>query len=81
MAEVNYKIIEHIGVIDEYKTGWKKELNIVSWNDGDPKYDIREWNEDHTHLTRGITLKPAEMDRIVDLIYKRGKEKANEAQD
>lgn len=57
-SDITYDIKEHIGVIKTFNTGWQKELNIVSWNGGNPKYDIREWDMDHTHMTRGITLFP-----------------------
>ena len=75
----SFEIIEHIGVIDEYKSGYKKELNIVSWNGGEPKYDIRDWDEEHKHMTRGITLKPVEMDKVVNLVWERGRNKSDES--
>lgn len=54
--EIRFEIKEQLAVISEHPTGWKKELNIVSWNGGEPKYDIRDWSEEHTYMTRGITL-------------------------
>lgn len=54
--EITYEITRHCGVIATEKSGWTRELNIVAWNGGEPKYDIRSWNEDHTRMTRGITL-------------------------
>ncbi len=42
MAEVKFEIIESVGVLSESPKGWKKELNLISWNDKEPKYDIRE---------------------------------------
>lgn len=56
MNQINYEIKEHIGIISESKNGWTKELNLVSWNDNDPKYDIRDWNPTHDKMSRGITL-------------------------
>ena len=54
---VTYNIIKHIAVLSENtKTGWKKELNIVSWNGNEPKYDIREWSADHVKMGKGVTL-------------------------
>lgn len=54
---VTYNIVKHIAVLSENaKTGWKKELNIVSWNGNEPKYDIREWSADHIKMGKGITL-------------------------
>lgn len=66
--EITYEIVEHIGVIASYSTGWKKELNMVKWNDGAPKYDIREWDPGHEHMSRGITLHEKEMQTIIDLV-------------
>lgn len=56
MNQINYEIKGHIGIISENKNGWTKELNFVSWNDNDPKYDIRDWNPTHDKMSRGITL-------------------------
>lgn len=56
MNQINYEIKEHIGIISENKNGWTKELNLISWNDNDPKYDIRDWNPTHDKMSRGITL-------------------------
>ena len=40
--EITFETVEHVGVISVYPTGWKKELNVVSWNGGNPKYDVRD---------------------------------------
>ena len=56
-AQITFEIVEKIGVITEYPTGWNREINIVSWNGNEPKYDIREWSPDHEKMSRGITLK------------------------
>lgn len=54
--EVTFDIMEHIGVLEERKDGWTKEINIVAWNGGMPKFDIRDWDPSHERMTRGITL-------------------------
>lgn len=66
--EVVFEIIKHIGVIAEYQTGWKKEVNIVSWNNNKPKYDIREWDENQQFMSRGLTLTKEEMEKVVELV-------------
>lgn len=43
MAELKYEIVEHIGVLSESSKGWTKELNVISWNGKEPKYDLRDW--------------------------------------
>ena len=54
MAELKYDIVERLGVLSEDAKGWKKELNLVSWNERDPKYDLRSWNAEHTRMSKGI---------------------------
>ena len=69
--DVTFEIIEEIGIISTMDTGWTKELNLVRWNGGVVKYDIREWDMGHTRMSKGITLKEEEMRRILDLMRKR----------
>lgn len=54
--EITFEIVEHIGVLEARADGWSKEANIVAWNGGIPKIDIRDWSPDHERMTRGITL-------------------------
>lgn len=68
MGDITFEIVRHIGVLSESRTGWKKELNLVSWNGGDPKIDIREWDENHTKMSRGIRFTQDEVNRLVSLL-------------
>lgn len=43
-------------------------VNLVSWNEGTPKFDIRDWSPDHEHMSRGITLSADEMKSLKDII-------------
>ena len=54
--EVTFEIVEHLTVLKDRTPAWNLELNIVSWNGLEPKYDIREWNPDHTRCGKGITM-------------------------
>lgn len=65
---VTFEIKEHIGVIAKYNNHWTKELNRISWNGGNPKFDIRDWDEHHEHMSRGITLHEDEMEIMYDLL-------------
>lgn len=56
MADIKFEIKEEIGVISESPKGWRKELNLISWNGGIPKYDLRDWAPDHQKMGKGITL-------------------------
>jgi len=51
---MKFKITKHIGVLSQSPKGWTKELNLISWNDKDPKYDIREWDAAHEKRGKGI---------------------------
>lgn len=68
MAELKYEITKHIGVLSENSRGWTKELNMVSWNERDPKYDLREWNPDHTRMGKGITLTEEDVENLRKLL-------------
>jgi len=72
--EMEIKIIDHIGVIKEYPTGWCKEINLASINGCEPKIDIRDFSQDHQHFSRGITLRKDEMDEMIKH-YNKWKEK------
>ena len=56
MADIKYEITEEIGILSESSKGWTKEINLISWNDREPKYDIREWAPDHEKMGKGVTL-------------------------
>ena len=62
---ITYEITKHLAVLEEHETGWRKELNIVIWNEGEPKYDIRDWSPDYKQMGRGITLTKKQMDKVV----------------
>ena len=64
MAELKFEITERIGVLSENAKGWTKELNKVSWNEREPKYDLREWNPDHSRMGQGITLTDEEVETL-----------------
>jgi len=64
MAEIKYEITKHIGVLSESAKGWRKELNLISWNDREPKYDIRDWAPKHEKMGKGVTLSKEELDAL-----------------
>ena len=68
MAELKYEVVKECGVLSESASGWTKELNLVSWNDRAPKYDIREWAPGRTKMGKGVTLTPDEMILLRDLL-------------
>jgi hypothetical protein len=68
MAEIKFEIKETIGVLSESAKGWSKELNLVSWNDAAPKFDIREWSSEHDKMGKGVTLSKEEIVALRDLL-------------
>lgn len=62
--EFSYEILEEIAVLSENDKGWRKELNIVSWNGRAPKFDLRDWGPDHEKMGKGITLSNEEFSAL-----------------
>jgi hypothetical protein len=68
MADIKYEITKHIGVLSESSKGWTKELNLVSWNDREPKHDIREWSPERKKMGKGVTLSNDEVKELKRLL-------------
>ncbi|MFJ7971686.1 YdbC family protein [Psychrobacillus sp. NPDC096389] len=68
MADIKFEIIEHIGVISESAKGWTRELNIISWNGKEPKYDLRDWAPNKEKMGKGITLSNEEINSLKQLL-------------
>ncbi len=70
MERVKADIIEFFGVLSTSPSGWTKELNLVSWNDGKPKFDVRQWSPDHEKMGKGISLSREEAEELKKLLIK-----------
>lgn len=68
MADIKYDIVEELGVLSESAKGWTKELNLISWNGGTPKYDIRDWAPEHEKIGKGVTLSEEEAKKLAELL-------------
>lgn len=68
MADIKFEIKESLGVLSVSPKGWQKELNLVSWNDAEPKYDIREWSPEHDKMGKGVTLSKDEFTKLKEII-------------
>ena len=68
MADFKFEITKKIGVLSENAKGWTKEINLVSWNDAEPKYDIRSWDPEHAKMGKGITLSQEEYDKLKEIM-------------
>ena len=70
MADIKYDIVEEIGVLSENDKGWRKEINLISWNGAAPKYDIRDWAPGHEKMGKGITLNKEEIEKLKIILSK-----------
>jgi hypothetical protein len=68
MSDFKYEITKELGVISESNKGWKKELNLISWNGAAPKYDIRDWAPNHEKMGKGVTLTDEEAKTLLKLL-------------
>jgi len=68
MSEFKYEVTNHIGVLSEGSKGWQKELNLISWNGREPKYDIRDWSPNREKMGKGVTLSDAEVSELKSLL-------------
>ena len=68
MADIKYEIVKQIGVLSKSASGWAKELNLISWNDREPKYDLRDWSADHEKMGKGVTLSKEELLQLKELL-------------
>ena len=68
MAEIKFEITDKLGVIGEGSKGWKKELNLISWNDRKAKADIRDWDETHEKMGKGVTLSKEELIKLKEIL-------------
>lgn len=69
-TEISFEIVEHIGVLSTGSKGLTKELNLISWNGREPKYDLREWSPEHDKMGKGVTLSKEELEALKDLLQK-----------
>lgn len=70
-TEITFDIVEELGALSERnENGWQMECNVVAWNDGTPKVEIRPWNEDHSRCGKGIRLTDDEAQKLGEILVK-----------
>jgi len=67
-GDVTFEVVKELGVLSEGKNSWSKQTNIVKWNGGEPKLDIRDWNEDRSRMGKGVTLSYDESQLLKDIL-------------
>ena len=68
MAEIKYEVVQRVAVLSQRPRGWERQLNLISWNEREPKYDIRDWAPDHSKMGKGVTLSADEVASLKDLL-------------
>ncbi len=68
MAEFKYEIVQKLGVISQGKGGWERQINLVSWDEREPKYDIRDWAPDNAKMGKGISLTAEEVAVLKEIL-------------
>ena len=68
MSEIKYEVIKKVGVLSTAGSGWTKELNLISWNEREPKYDLRDWSPDREKMGKGVTLSRDELLALKELL-------------
>ncbi len=66
--EFDFTIVDELGVLSTSSKGWTKELNLISWNSREPKYDIRDWAPEHAKMGKGVTLSAEELGELKKLL-------------
>ena len=59
MADIKYDIVKELGVLS---------VNLISWNGGVPKYDIRDWAPEHEKMGKGTTLSEEEIKKLKEIL-------------
>ena len=72
--EINYEIVQPIGVIKTTSAYWTREVNIISWSGRPARFDIRDWSPEHNKPYKGLTFTKEEMYKLCELIEKYKKE-------
>lgn len=70
MKEIQYEIVKEIAVLSRSESGYTKELNLVSWNGAEPKYDIRSFSPNREKCGKGITLTETEARKLLAALRK-----------
>lgn len=68
MADIKFEIEKELGSISESPKGWTKELNLISWNGKEAKYDLRDWAPGHEKMGKGVTLSGDELKKLRDML-------------
>ena len=70
MREIQYEIVKEIAVLSTGDSGYTKEINLISRNGKEPKYDIRSFSPNREKCGKGITLNADEAAALLKALQK-----------
>ena len=70
MREIQYEIVKEIAVLSTGDSGYTKQINLISWNGKEPKYDIRSFSPNREKCGKGITLNADEAAALLKALQK-----------
>ena len=70
MKEIQYEIVKEVAVLSASDSGYTKEINLISWNGNEPKYDIRSFSLNREKCGKGITLTVDEAAALLKALQK-----------
>ena len=70
MREIQYEIVKEIAVLSTGDSDYTKEINLISWNGKEPKYDIRSFSPNREKCGKGITLNADEAAALLKALQK-----------
>ena len=70
MREIQYEIVKEIAVLSTGDSGYTKEINLISWNGKEPKYDIRSFSPNREKCGKGITMNAEEAAALLKALQK-----------
>ena len=70
MKEIQYEIVKEIAVLSTSDSGYTKEINLISWNGKEPKYDIRTFSPNREKCGKRITLTADEATTLLKALQK-----------
>ena len=77
-TDINYEVVKHFGCLTSEEGKYNKELNLISWNGNEPKFDLRPWKiDDETgerKMMKGITLTSEEIEALYNILKEMSEE-------
>ena len=70
MKDIQYEIVKEIAVLSTGESGYTKEINLISWNGKEPKFDIRSFSPNREKCGKGVTLTETEVGKLLAALEK-----------